>query len=211
MKVFTRLNTKINRYRKVWSLLLVAVLAVVLLASCQAAIGATDPYDLTYLINSDPADVDNSGLAITPVDQLHRTGATQNVNIDEYRLTVDGLVETPLALTYEQIRQYPATTQVVLLICPGFFVDNAEWTGVTVAAILDGAGVKPEATEVTFRAIDGYSRTLSLEDARKDGVFLAYTVNGQTLPPEHGYPLRLVFTGEFGNAWVKWLSNIEVK
>lgn len=70
-------------------------------------------------------------------------------------------------------------------------------------------GVKPEASEVTFYAIDGYSETLSLEEAQQEGVLLAYAVNGQTLPTEHGYPLRLVVKGKYGAYWVKWMERIE--
>jgi sulfoxide reductase catalytic subunit YedY len=57
---------------------------------------------------------------------------------------------------------------------------------------------------------DGYSQTLSLEDATADRVFLAHEVNGETLPAEHGYPLRLVVRHQYGSKWVKWVERIEV-
>jgi len=76
---------------------------------------------------------------------------------------------------------------------------------------LEEAGIKPGASQVKFYAVDGYRQTLSLEHVKKHGVFLAYEVYGQTLPPEHGYPLRLVDKGSYGSSWIKWLERIEVE
>jgi sulfoxide reductase catalytic subunit YedY len=183
------------------------------------------PTSLADVINSDPSEVDNSKLPITCVEGLNRTGLPPEVNIQKYRLRVEGLVDNPLSLSYEQLLSYPTVTEIVLLICPGFFADNAEWTGIPVTAILDDAGIKPESTEVVFKAIEGqtfneytgevntvYSRHLPLEDIMgNDGIYLAHTVNGETLPQEHGYPLRVVAKGIYGGYWVKWLEVIEVR
>jgi DMSO/TMAO reductase YedYZ molybdopterin-dependent catalytic subunit len=162
------------------------------------------------LIYQDPATVDNSDLPITPVEELHTTGRPVELDINTYRLTVEGLVENPLSLSYEEIMAYPNVTEVVLLICPGVFYDNAEWTGAPVVDILRQAKVKPEAEKVYFEAAGGYRQILTIEEAMSDGVFLAYEVNGQPLPLEHGYPLRLVVRGKYGSRWVKWLTRIEV-
>ncbi len=86
--------------------------------------------DLQKLITGNPANIDNSKYEVTPVDELHTTGNPRQVDISEYRLVVDGLVDHPLSLSYEDLLKYPAVTETVLLICPDFFVDNAEWTGV---------------------------------------------------------------------------------
>jgi DMSO/TMAO reductase YedYZ molybdopterin-dependent catalytic subunit len=156
-----------------------------------------------------PAEVDNSTLPITPVEELHRTGSVREYDMDIYRLVVDGLVQNPLSLSYADIQARPQVTELVLLICPGFFWDNAEWTGTPLSLILEEAGVLPEAAQVQIVS-GGYSTTLSLEQAMADGVFLAYEVNGETLPPEHGYPLRLVVRNQYGSKWVKWVEHIEV-
>lgn len=156
-----------------------------------------------------PADIDNSTLPITAVEELHRTGSVQEYDVDTYRLVVDGLVQNPLSFSYEDIVARPQVTELVLLICPGFFWDNAEWTGTPLSLILEEAGVLPEAARV--RIVSGsYSTTLSLEEAAEDGVFLAYEVNGETLPVEHGYPVRLVARHQYGSKWVKWVERIEV-
>ena len=200
-------------------LLVLAITTAALLISCQMAQGLqttkTSPtYEgLADLIYQDPAEVDNSNLPITPVDSLGITGpsAAPEVDITKYRLTVDGLVAHPLSLTYEALLAYPTVTEVVLLICPGVFADNAQWTGVPVATILAEAGIKPEASQVHFYAVDGYHISLSLKSAQQEGVFLAHTVNGRILPAKHGYPLRLVARGQYGDKWIKWVERIEVR
>ena len=171
------------------------------------------PTELSQVISSDPAEVDNSKLPITSVEELNLTGIAPDVNIEQYRLGIEGLVETPLSLTYEEVLAYPSVTEVVLLICPGFFADNAEWTGVPVTALLEKAGIKPEAKAVVFQDVAGsYRKELPLEDIMgNDSIFLAHNVDDQTLPAEHGYPLRLVAKGIFGGYWVKWVKSIEVR
>ena len=171
----------------------------------------TPPLDEFHLIRSHPADIDNSLLPVTPTDELHYTGfPPQEVDIAEYRLTIDGLVDNPLTLTYEDMKAYSSYTEVVLLICPGFFFDNAEWTGVPLTTIFDEAGLQAEATEITFYAMDTYKKTLPLDGLLREGVFLAYEVNGETIPLDHGYPLRLVVKWEYGWDWVKWIERIEI-
>jgi DMSO/TMAO reductase YedYZ molybdopterin-dependent catalytic subunit len=199
------------RFLAVIMLCLAASLAAACMAPAEGQTPGQPPVDLSYLAGSNPANVDNSDLPITPTDQIHITGRAQEVDIAQYRLTVDGLVGNPLSLTYEDILAYPAVTEVVLLICPGYFVDNAEWSGVPLTALLAEAGVKPEASRVSFRSLDGYRVELPLADVQREGVFLAYKVNGEVLPAEHGYPLRLVLRGDYGGDWVKWVERIEVK
>jgi DMSO/TMAO reductase YedYZ molybdopterin-dependent catalytic subunit len=156
---------------------------------------------------------------LTPTAELHVTGTPQDVDIETYRLEVEGLVARPLSLTYQDILAYPSVTEVVDLICPGVFSDNAEWTGVPVWRVLEAAGVSPEATKVTFEALPEPSVTdkpyftiLKLDEIKgNDGIFLAYKVNGETLPKEHGYPLRLVARDKYGSNWVKWLGRIVVQ
>ena len=150
-------------------------------------------------------------MPITPIEGLGITGQPQEVDIATYVLSVDGLIDTPLALSYQDILRYPSVSEVLLLVCPGFFADNAEWTGVPIATLLTQTDVKPEATEIVVHAMDGLTQRFPLDDVRREGVFLAYAVNGQTLPKEHGYPLRLVVKGKYGGVWVKWVDRIEIK
>jgi DMSO/TMAO reductase YedYZ molybdopterin-dependent catalytic subunit len=100
-------------------------------------------------------------------------------------------------------------------------VSTAEWTGVPLAEVLDRAGVQPGAREVLFRGADGgtspgdsrpirFERSLPLDHARDPDLLLAYAMNGEALPIEHGYPVRLVVPGWYAVASVKWLTQIEL-
>jgi DMSO/TMAO reductase YedYZ molybdopterin-dependent catalytic subunit len=100
-------------------------------------------------------------------------------------------------------------------------VSTAEWTGVLLAEVLDRAGVKVRAQEVLFRGADSgtldagsqpirFERSLSIDDARGSDALLAYAMNGETLPIQHGYPLRLIVPSWYAMASVKWLTEIDV-
>lgn len=168
----------------------------------------------------------DSPRTVTNTKDLHITGnPPEEVDIEAYRLHIEGLIESPLSLSYKDILAYPTVTEVVLLICPGVFQDNAEWTGVPVWVLLEEVGIKDEAKEVVFRAMESspstlsprvgsssYSAILPLEEIiENDSIFLAHTVNNQILPLEHGYPIRLVAKDRFGYDWVKWVEIIEVR
>jgi DMSO/TMAO reductase YedYZ molybdopterin-dependent catalytic subunit len=98
-------------------------------------------------------------------------------------------------------------------------VGTAEWTGTPLRGVLEEAGLADSAVEVLFTGLDrgveggveqSYERSVPLADALGDDVLLAYEVNGQPLPPQHGFPLRLVVPGWYGMSNVKWLSRITV-
>src|SRR5205807_9294202 len=100
-------------------------------------------------------------------------------------------------------------------------VSTAEWTGVPLVEVLDRAGVRSGAKEVLFRGADGgpvaegadairFERSLTLDDARQSGALLAYAMNGESLPIQHGRPLRLVVPGWYAVTSVKWLTDIEI-
>ncbi len=196
---------------------LLALLGLLLIDGCSLSITPAPP--VTAVPSPTSGTTEPSAVSgptqppLTPIDELGITGRPIDVNVESYRLVVDGLVERPLSLSLEDLTAYPAVTQVPRLECPGFFVDYAEWSGPLVRTILEDAGVKTEATEVVF--YDGsefpYRRKLTLEEALRDDTFLAYELYGQPLPPEHGFPLRLVAGSKLGSSWVKWLFRIEVK
>jgi sulfane dehydrogenase subunit SoxC len=158
------------------------------------------------------------------------------VEASGWRLRVEGLVDRPLELSLEDLRSRPAVTRALTMECAGNgrtlmspraqsqpwvleAVGTGEWTGVPLATVLDEAGVRDGAVDVVFtggdRGIDAdieqaFQRSLSVETARESGALLAYELNGAPLPPQHGFPLRLVVPGWYGMANVKWLSSIEV-
>jgi sulfane dehydrogenase subunit SoxC len=153
-----------------------------------------------------------------------------------WRLELGGRVEGPRTLTMEELRRRPEMTVPVTMECAGNgrarldprpisqpwleeAVGTAEWTGTPLRPLLEEAGIGPGAVEVLFagadRGVQGgleqdYERSLPLEEATREEVLLAWGVNGRPLPPQHGYPLRLVVPGWYGMTSVKWLRRISV-
>ena len=197
--------------RNLSSRLLACMACAAFLTSCSAT--SATPHstpELTQAPASAMVLIDGYQFPLTAVEDLGVTGTAPEVDIDTYRLTIDGLVGKPLVLSYDDISRYPMFSEAAILDCPEVFTDVAEWTGVPVSTLLDEAHVDPRATQVSFYAIDGYQRTFPLAEVLRDGVFLALKVNGQVLPKEHGYPLRLVMEGKEGNNWIKWVNHIEL-
>ena len=139
------------------------------------------------------------------------SSAVDNVDITSFRVNINGLVNTPAALSFEQIEAYPVVTQNAEIVCPDVEDEWDEWTGVPVSTLLKEAGLEPGASEVVFTGLDGYHIQLPLEAVLQDGVFLAYKMNGETLTKERGYPLRLVVKSSLGNYWMRWVTKIEVQ
>lgn len=163
------------------------------------------------LLNMNPAEIDNRNLEVNPLNQFGTMGPT-DVTIDSktYRLKVTGKVERPLSLTYDQILKYPSLTETVLLICPGFFSNNGRWTGVTLKSLLQEAQIKKEAQYVDIVGEGEKRARISLKELDQKKIFLAYRVNGETLPRKHGFPLRLVYEDAYGSEWVKYIEEIVV-
>ena len=151
-----------------------------------------------------------------------------------WTVDVDGLVDRPLTLSMDDIRSRPAVTRPVTMECAGNgralmppraesqpwlleAVGNAEWTGTPLPPILEEAGLRAEAVELVFTGADhgiqgdveqDYQWGFSLADIVRDDVLLAYEVNGQPLPPQHGFPVRLLVPDWYGMCSVKWLRRI---
>src|SRR3712207_5639936 len=151
-----------------------------------------------------------------------------------YELPIEGRVRRPLRLTLEDIKARPTVTMPVMMECAGIgrahlsprplstpwhdeAIGCAQWTGTPLAPILEEAGLLEDAVEILFsghdRGIDqdvehNYERSLPLEEALHEEVLLAYETNGQPLPPQHGFPLRLIVPEWYGMTSVKWLKEI---
>jgi DMSO/TMAO reductase YedYZ molybdopterin-dependent catalytic subunit len=174
---------------------------------------------------------------LTPVG-MHYTLVHFDVPaIDEraWRLRIGGRVTRALELSLDDVRARPRRTMPVTLECAGNgrarlhprplsqpwlveAVGTAEWTGTPLAPLLEEAGVGPDAVEIVFTGADhgvekgfehDYARSLSVSDATRPEVMLAYEMNGRPLEPQHGFPLRLLVPGWYGMTHVKWLTRIE--
>jgi hypothetical protein len=149
---------------------------------------------------------------ITPNDRFFvvSIGESPEINTDNWILKVDGLVDNQINLTYDNITSFPIVSDIVTLKCVDGPQGTANWTGVKLKTILDIAHLKEEAMEVVFFGADGYSSSLTVSDATSPDVILAFEMNGETLPVDHGYPVRLVVPGKYGYKWVKWINHIHV-
>lgn len=148
---------------------------------------------------------------LDPSTGLHVTGKAEVIDLATYRLEVTGLVEQPLALSYDELRCLPKIEVQTTIVCKGNFDDTAVWAGTPFKTVLELAGVKPEATEILLTGADGYSLSIALEHALSGQSFLAYELRGEPVPILHGFPVRAAFPGQPGFYWVKWLVKIEVK
>jgi DMSO/TMAO reductase YedYZ molybdopterin-dependent catalytic subunit len=140
------------------------------------------------------------------------TGDLPSRSRSGYRLRVKGLVTQRVELTYDDLRAMPATTLHRDFQCvTGWRVPDVEWKGVRLADVLDRAGVSPEAKAVRFTSFDGeYSESLTLEQARRADVIVAYEMEGDPLSDEHGGPVRLYVAPMYGYKSCKWLDGIEL-
>ncbi|NSW77305.1 MAG: molybdopterin-dependent oxidoreductase [Candidatus Atribacteria bacterium] len=169
----------------------------------------------TEIISMNPAEVDPSLLPLDPIENLNVTGTPpENFDLAGWRLGVSGKqVGNPLSFSYEELSNLPMVEKKVLLICPGFFADYAEWEGVPLRVLLERAQVE-EYQRIRLVGLDGYETVFTreeLEGEKLDLLFLALRVNGETLPPEHGFPVRLVAEDFYGSRWVRWLKEIVVE
>lgn len=161
------------------------------------------------LKNMNPAEIDNRNLDIDPLGKFGTMGPTDiAIDANTYRLKITGAVLHPLSLSYDQILKFPSVTETVLLICPGFFANNGRWTGVSFKALLEEAQVKKEAKYLDVKGAYDKTARISLKEIDRKKIFLAYGVNGQTLPQKHGFPVRLVYEDAYGYDWVKYVDEI---
>ena len=131
----------------------------------------------------------------------------------EYRLRVDGLVDTPLELSYDDltVRLPQRSLRHDFQCVTGWRVESVPWVGVALRDILAEAGVQSTATRVRFASFDGtYTESLSLDQARRDDVIVAHSMEDAPVTREHGGPVRLYVAPMFGYKSLKWLDRIEL-
>ncbi|PYV19539.1 MAG: oxidoreductase, partial [Acidobacteria bacterium] len=207
--------------------------------ACQQAIDAGLVVHRAHPLNCETSIAAMVGGVVMPNARFYVRNHFQIPNLEatKFRLSVGGCVERPLSLSMRDLHSMRSKTLVVTLECAGngrtLFaetipgeqwnlgaVSTAEWTGVPLVEVLDRAGVRL-GQEVLFRGVDGgalesssesirFERSLQIDQARDEDVLLAYAMNGEPLPLQHGYPLRLIVPSWYAVASVKWLTEIEV-
>ena len=174
---------------------------------------------------------------LTPVEHFYvRNHMPTPAGLDAatWSLQVEGDVDTPVSLSLDELRKMPSTTITAVLECAGngrvFFdppvagiqwqkgaVGNARWTGVRMADVLRRAGVKPQGRFVTMNGADrgmgqqpDFVRQVPIDKAMHPDTVIAYEMNGQPVPPLHGFPLRAIVPGWEGAYSIKWLTTLRV-
>jgi DMSO/TMAO reductase YedYZ molybdopterin-dependent catalytic subunit len=167
-----------------------------------------------------PFDVPGLSSYITPSGEFYRIDTAllvPLVDVTSWQLSVKGMVDRPFSLGFDELTGMGVIDAPVTLACVsnevgGDLVGNAVWRGVPLRALLDRAGVHPEATQIVGRSVDGFTvgfPTATGLDGRT--AMVAVGMNGEALPISHGFPARLVVAGLYGYvSATKWLTEIEL-
>ena len=163
------------------------------------------------IIGRDPTGV----LSLLPVGRFRFytvTGSFPDRSRAEYRLRVDGLVDTPLDLSFDDLRGMDRVEITRDFQCvTGWRVPDVPWAGVRLRDVIDAAGAQADADAVRFVSFDGaYTESLTMEQARRTDVLVAYELEGEPLSSNHGGPARLYVAPMYGYKSLKWLERIEL-
>ena len=166
------------------------------------------------LVMEDPKFLDTQNLKPTPLNQFQTMGkARYKVDLEKWRLKIAGKVKYPFELSFAEIKELPTIEREVVMICPGFFAQHGRWKGVSLTTLLEkaqpenGTGMVICLGEAKY---DDKVESFDFSEVNSDSVFIAYEINGQALPEKHGFPIRIVAEGHYGDDWVKYLHTVKV-
>ncbi len=148
---------------------------------------------------------------LTPLDEVGTLSfwGVPAVDLETYTLTVDGAVESPVLLSFDEVLALPAVERPVRMDCVSGFRNNTVMRGVRFAELMERVGVRPDARRAIFYCADGYFEASTLDDLRAADALLAYEVNGERVAGL-GCPLRIAIPGKYGYKWAKWVQRIEI-
>jgi DMSO/TMAO reductase YedYZ molybdopterin-dependent catalytic subunit len=190
-------------------LLIVAVVAIAgVFMARSAREGSTNVDNLAAVEIKEYQGTDLSSIADFRENSIK---GPQSIDLESYRLKVDGLVDSPLEYTLGEVTDnHQSYQKVVTLNCVEGWRVSILWEGVLVKDLIDEAKASPEANTVIFHAYDGYTTSLPLDYIVSQDIMLAYKMNGVVLPPERGAPFQLVAESKWGYKWIKWVTRIEL-
>jgi DMSO/TMAO reductase YedYZ molybdopterin-dependent catalytic subunit len=193
--------------------------------AASAGVTVPEPVDPVMDLDPDTAFDDLPGLTplVVPNEDFYRIDTAlivPSVNIETWTLRVHGMVDRETVLTYDDLVALPLVERYVTIACVsnevgGDLIGNAKWTGVRLTDVLELAGVRPGATQLVPRSVDGWAAGFPTEwvtdPERPRDALVAVKMNDAPLPPEHGFPARLIVPGLYGYvSATKWLSEIEL-
>ena len=180
---------------------------------------ATESTAMPELQNFD--DIDGIASLISPNDNFYRIDSALSIpriDVDTWSMKITGMVDQELEFTFDDLLAMDPVEEFVTLSCVsnrvgGDLVGNARWLGVPIKKLLDMAGVQPGATQIVGRSVDGWTGGFPTEylDDPDRVALVAVAMNGEPLPTQHGFPVRLVVAGLYGYvSATKWLKEIEL-
>jgi DMSO/TMAO reductase YedYZ molybdopterin-dependent catalytic subunit len=186
----------------------------------DAALGpaTASPTRAAAVANAAPYDLGGLSPEVTPTEDFYTVSKNfidPAVAGSSWRLKIDGLVDRPMELTLDQLRELPSSEGSYTLMCisnevGGDLWGNAHWKGVKLRSLLEIAGVRTDGMEAVFAAADDYKDSVVLERALHPDTLLAWEMNGEPLRREHGFPARLLIPGIYGMKNVKWLTGVSI-
>lgn len=133
-----------------------------------------------------------------------------DINIETYRLRIDGLVSSPQSYSYDEVLQKPSFTKLVILHCVEGWDATILWEGVKITDLIAAAQIDPKCDTVIFHSADGYTTSLPLAYIKEKNLLLAFKENSQVLPKTLGYPFIVVAEDKYGYKWARWVTEIEL-
>ena len=210
MKKVKKVGAKCHYNNRILNKCLVLLLSLLFFGCGTSNDDTSSQTDLQELTKIEVTEYEGKDLSSLTDFRENSIKGPQYINTDVYTLTIDGLVEQPNSLTYDEVLDNQKYTKVVTLHCvEGWSVDIL-WEGILLADLFEAVDIQESADTVIFHSEDGYSTALPLQTIMDRQLMIAYKMNGVVLPPERGFPFQLVAEDKLGYKWIKWITRIEL-
>ena len=210
MKKVKKVGAKCHYNNRILNKCLVLLLSLLFFGCGTSNDDTSSQTDLQELTKIEVTEYEGKDLSSLTDFRENSIKGPQYINTDVYTLTIDGLVEQPNSLTYDEVLDNQKYTKVVTLHCvEGWSVDIL-WEGILLADLFEAVDIQESADTVIFHTEDGYSTALPLQTIMDRQLMIAYKMNGVVLPPERGFPFQLVAEDKLGYKWIKWITRIEL-
>lgn len=197
---------------KIALIILAITLGVFVITGCTVGSATEVPSEEPTVLQ--PVEIrEYEGKNLSSVDDFRENSikGPQYLDIEDYTLTITGLVTEPQQFKYDEILNgYQQYKKVVTLDCVEGWSATILWEGVLVRDLIQEATALPETKVIIFHAYDGYTTSLPIDYLMDNDIIMAYKMNDITLPPERGFPFELVAESKWGYKWIKWITEIEL-
>ncbi len=196
--------------RKIISILL---LTTVMLSACVTNDNDPDVHSSATIARFRIDEVQNyQGKLLDPAigPRDNSISGVQHIDIQNYTLTIKGLSEAPVELSYDDVLAYAPNQRLITLHCVEGWEATILWEGVLLSDLIALANPGPEVTTIIFHSSDGYTTSLPYQTIKDKALILAYKSNGLYLPDEMGYPFIVVAQDKLGYKWARWVTKIEL-